>query len=156
MPETVAPLLSETIEIAAPPERVWALVQDLPRMSRWSPQVWRSFLRTPGPVRLGSQLVNINRRGWQAWPTQSKVVRFTPYEEIAFRIKENKSIWSYTLTPTDDGGTRVVHERVVPDGISQISLRLTKVAFGGQDAFGAELVDGMRETLRRIKEECEQ
>ena len=156
MPETVAPLLSESIEIAAPPERVWALVQDLPRMSRWSPQVVRSVLRTPGPVRLGSQLVNVNRRGWQVWPTRSKVVRFTPYEEIAFRVKENGSIWSYTLHPTADGGTRLVHERVVPDGLSAISLRLTKLAFGGQEAFGEELVDGMRETLRRIKAECKQ
>lgn len=156
MTETVAPLLEQSIDIAAPPQRVWALVSDLPRMARWSPQVVKSFLRGGAPVRLGSQLFNINRRGWQVWPTQAKVVRYSPHEEIAFRIKENKSIWSYTLTPTEDGGTHLVHQRVVPDGISAISLRLTKAAFGGQEAFTAELVDGMRQTLERIKADVEQ
>lgn len=155
MAETVEPLLEQTVDIAAAPERVWAVVQDLPRMAEWSPQVLRSFLRTPGPVRLGSRLLNVNRRGLLVWPTRSKVVRFTPHEEIAFRIKDNLSIWSFTLTPTADGGTHLVHQRATPDGLSDISIRLTKLAFGGQAGFGPELVRGMRQTLDRIKAECE-
>ena len=142
MPETVTPVIEQSIDIAASPERVWAVVQDLTRMAEWSPQVWRSVVRTPGPMRLGSRLFNINRRGLLVWPTQSQVVRFTPGEEIAFRIKENHSIWSFTLTPTPEGGTHVVQQRTTPDGLSDISIRLTKLAFGGQERFAATASTG--------------
>lgn len=155
MTETEAPLIEETVDIAAPPSRVWDLVTDLPRMAQWSPQVVRSFLRGGRPVRLGTRTVNVNRRGLVVWPTQAKVVRFEPMTEIAFRIKENKSIWSFTLAPTEAGGTRVVQQRTVPDGTSELSRTFVKRLFGGQDSFTAELALGMRQTLDRIKVEAE-
>ena len=155
MTDEINPLLEESIEIDAPPAKVWGLVSDLPRMAEWSPQVWRSFVRTDGPLREGSRLLNINRRGLLVWPTRSKVVTFTPEREIAFRIKDNKAIWSFELTPTPAGGTRVVQKRTTPDGLSDISMRLTQVVFGGQQKFGDELTLGMHETLAKIKAESE-
>ena len=53
-------------------------------------------------MQLGTTFVNINRRGALFWPTQAKVVRFEPHREFAFRIKENWTIWSFTLEPTGD------------------------------------------------------
>jgi uncharacterized protein YndB with AHSA1/START domain len=151
--ETIEALLEETIEIEAEPARVWSLVSDVTRMSSWSPQVVRTFVRGR-PVQLGTTFVNINRRGALFWPTQAKVVRFEPHREFAFRIKENWTIWSFTLEPTD-GGTRVTQRREAPDGISGLSQRLTKVALGGQATFVAELRTGMRQTLERVKAEAE-
>ncbi len=81
--EDVEPLIEESVEVAADPARVWSLVSDLPRLAEWSPQVVRSFVRTERPIRLGTRLVNVNRRGLLVWPTQSKVVRFEPHQEIA-------------------------------------------------------------------------
>jgi uncharacterized protein YndB with AHSA1/START domain len=147
--------LEETIEVGAPPARVWALVSDLPRLAEWSPQVVRSFKRTPGPVQLSTRFLNLNRRGLLVWPTRSKVVRFEPHTEIAFRVKENYTIWSFTLEPTDDGGTRITQRRETPDGISDISHRLTRAVLGGLDEFAEELRQGMRSTLARIKAEAE-
>ena len=86
--------------MAADPARVWSLVSDLPRMAEWSPQVVRSFVRTGRPIQLGTRLLNVNRRGLLVWPTQSKVVRFEPHQEIAFRVKDNFTVWSFTLEPT--------------------------------------------------------
>lgn len=156
MSETEAPLIEESVEIDAPASRVWALVTDLPRMARWSPQVVRSLLLGGRPVRLGSRTVNLNRHGLIVWPTRSKVVRFEREAEIAFRILENRSIWSYTLTPTPGGGVRVVLQRTVPDGTSAISRTFVQRLFGGQGAFASELAEGMRQTLERIKAEAEQ
>ena len=144
--------LVETIEVAATPAQVWALVSDLPRMASWSPQVVRTFVK--GRVRLGATAVNVNRRGPLFWPTRSRVVRFEPHRELAFRVVENHTIWSFTLEPVA-GGTRVTQRRETPDGISTISRRLTKVALGGHDQFGRELRDGMRQTLARIKADAE-
>lgn len=147
------PLLEETIDVAAPPAKVWSLVTDLPRMSQWSPQVVRTIVRG-GPVQLGSRALNINRRGPLVWTTRTKVVAFDPHREFAFRIKENYTIWSFTLEPTETG-TRVTQRRRTPDGISDISLKLTRIALGGQEKFTQELRAGMRQTLERVKAESE-
>jgi uncharacterized protein YndB with AHSA1/START domain len=150
----VAPL-EATVEIDAPPAEVWSLVSDLRNMPRWSPQCARTFVRGGGPVELGSRMVNLNRRGLLVWPTQSKVVRFVPEQEIAFRVKENWTVWSYTLEPTATGGTVVTARREAPNGVSDVSVRLTKAVLGGVEAFSDELVEGMRQTLARIKADAE-
>jgi uncharacterized protein YndB with AHSA1/START domain len=149
----VAPI-EASIDIDAPTDVVWELLSDLSRMRRWSPQVVRTFVRG-GRTEQGATMVNINRRGLRVWPTQAKVVAFEPGQKLAFRIRENWTIWSFTLGPTADGGTRVVQRREAPRGISDVSVRLTKVALGGTDRFTAELERGMQQTLQRIKDEVE-
>jgi uncharacterized protein YndB with AHSA1/START domain len=155
MTTQIEPLLEETIEVDATPAQVWALVSDVRRMARWSPQVMRTFVRGGGAVRLGTRTVNVNRRGLLVWPTQAKVVRFEPHREFALRIRENLTVWSFTLEPTEAGGTRITQRRETPQGISSISLRLTDAVLGGQQTFTAELREGMRQTLARIKADVE-
>ena len=151
---TVPTELSAETTIAASPATVWSLVSDPTQMPKWSPQVVRTIV-VPSPARLGSRMFNLNRQGLKRWPTTAKIVRFEQEREIAFRITENKTIWSFTLEPTADGGTRVVHQRQAPQGISALSKVLTKLALGGQEPFVAELQRGMAQTLERIKAEAE-
>ncbi|WP_341241970.1 SRPBCC family protein [uncultured Nocardioides sp.] len=144
--------LHAEIEVAATPAQTWALVSDVRRMPEWSPQVRRTFV-PGGAVRLGSRMVNLNHRGWMHWPTQAKVVRFEPHREVAFRVVENRTVWSFTLEPLDGGTrTRIVHRRETPEGVSPLSLGLTKVAFGGVPAFTDELRAGMQRTLERMRD----
>ena len=146
--------IEHSVEIAATPQKVWALVSDLPRLSEWSPQVLKSFLRGGRPIALGSRLLNVNRKGLLVWPTRSKVVRFETGREIAWRIKENGSTWSFTLEPTPEG-TRLVQRREAPDGLSNVSISLTDRFMGGQGDFQDELQQGMRQTLSRVKQLAE-
>ena len=158
MPLLNVPTIETSVEVAAPPVRVWELVSDLRNMSRWSPQTVKSFVRggkVDGRIGLGTRLLNVNRRGFMVWPTQSRVVRFVPEQEVAFRVKENFTVWSYSLEPTESGGTRLISRREAPDGISDVSVKLTKAAFGGVDSFAGELEQGMRQTLQRIKADAE-
>lgn len=148
-----AKTLEATIDMNAAPEEVWPLVSDLPRMASWSPQVLKTIQRGPGG--LGTRTININRSGWKVWPTRSKVIRFEAPREFAFRVKDNKTIWSYTLEPLEGGGTRVTHRREAPDGLAPISAKLQDVAMGGLAKFDEELLAGMNTTLRRIKAELE-
>ena len=145
--------LTATVTIAAPPARVWSLISDLTRMREWSPQVVRTIVR-PAPTRLGSRMFNLNQQGRKRWPTTAKVVRFTPNADLAFRITENRTVWSFRLEVAD-GGTRVTHRRETPQGISMVSKVLTKVALGGQEPFAVDLQQGMRQTLERIKSAAE-
>lgn len=146
--------LKATITVDAPPQRVWALVTDVRRMNELSPQVVRTIV-LGGPVRLGTRFLNLNHRGWKHWPTNARVVRFQPPRDFAFRVAENRTVWSFQLEPTADGGTLVTHRRETPHGISAISKAMTAVALGGPDAFVAELLEGMSRTLERVKAELE-
>jgi uncharacterized protein YndB with AHSA1/START domain len=150
--QNVAPI-EATVEIDAPVKEVWTLVSDLRNMRRWSPQNARTFLRGDGGI--GTRMININRRGFLVWPTQSEVVRFAPEKEIAFRVKENFTVWSYELEDLGEGRTRLTARREAPHGISDLSVGLTKVAFGGVDRFTSELQRGMAETLQKIKADVE-
>ena len=145
--------LKASITIDATPAQVWALVTDVARMSSWSPQVVRTVV-LGGPVRLGTTFVNWNRNGLRFWPTRAKVVRFAPHEDFAFRNPDNWTIWSYHLEPVE-GGTLVTERRETPRGISPIVGLLTSVVMGGEKAFTAVNLQGMVDTLERMKAELE-
>jgi len=153
----VAPISAST-DIAASPAEVWALVSDLRSMARWSPQTVKSFRR--GGEGLGARFLNVNRLKVLVWPTQSKVVRFEApgpegTGEIAWRVKENFTVWSLRLAPNAQGGTTLTSTREAPEGISDVSVRLTKVAFGGVPKFTGQLEADMAVTLGRIKAAAE-
>jgi hypothetical protein len=159
MAETVEKLIEDSIEIQATPDAVWSLVTDIPAMSRWSPQVVKSTVRG-GVVRQGATFANLNKQGLKRWPTNGKVVRFTAPSgaaagDFAFRIKENKSVWSFRFEELPDGGTRLTERRETPEGISALSAFLTRWVLGGQERFTEELRTGIRETLERIRAEAE-
>ncbi|MFE4498763.1 SRPBCC family protein [Rhodococcus sp. NPDC056743] len=145
--------LEASIDINASPQDVWAIVADLQRMGEWSPQC-KKMKVIGGTVREGAKTVNINRKGLLVWPTTSKVVRFEPNKSVAFRIAENRTIWSYNLEATETG-TKLTERREAPTGTSQVSQFLVKTVFGGNDSFEVELVKGMNATLNRVKKEAE-
>lgn len=155
MPLTDVAPLEESIEIDAPPAAVWQLIADPRNMTRWSPQTWRSFLRGGSEVGAGAKFLNVNHKGLLVWPTRSKVVRFVPGEEIAWRVKDNFTVWSLRVEPTATG-TRLVQTREAPEGISDVSVRVTKIFMGGMPSFTTALNEGMVATLRAIKAEAEQ
>jgi uncharacterized protein YndB with AHSA1/START domain len=146
--------LHASIDIDASPAQVWALVTDVPRMASWSPQVVRSTVKG-GVVRQGATFTNLNRQGLLLWPTAAKVVRFEPHRDFAFRVRENSTVWSFQLVESAAGGTTLTQRREVPDGVSRLSVVLTRVALGGVESFTRRLRRGMDETLARIKTEAE-
>ncbi|MXP23877.1 SRPBCC family protein [Gordonia sp. HNM0687] len=148
-----APLIEESIVINASAEDVWAVISDLERMGEWSPQCKKMIIRG-GEVALGTKTININRRGPLVWPTTSKVVRFAPNKEIAFRVAENRTVWSYTIEPSDTG-VKVIEKREVGDGTTKVSSFFVDKLLGGASSFEEELKLGMAETLGKIKRAAE-
>ncbi len=147
-----APLLQAQIDIDAPVAKVWELVSDLSRMPQWSPQC--RMMKPLGPVRQGTRTINLNRRNRMFWPTTSTVTEVIPEKKLAFRVNANNTIWSYELQPTD-GGTRVVETRHAENGVKPMSNMTVNALFGGVPSFERELVDGMNQTLSRIKAAAE-
>lgn len=147
------PVIEGSIDIDAPPAAVWAIVSDLKRMGEWSPQCTRMIV-FGGEVKKGARTFNVNKQGWKRWPTNAKVVHFEPERKLAFRVVENRSIWTYELEPTATG-TRLTESRKIPDGITKVSKVLTNAVLGGTPSFEAGLATGIRRTLERIKAEAE-
>ena len=147
-----APLLQAEIEINAPVSKVWGLISDLSRMPQWSPQC--RIMKPLGPIRRGTRTLNLNRRGPLFWPTTSVVTEFVPERKIAFKVPINTTVWSYELEPTATG-TRVVESRHADNGVTAVSAAITKAALGGIEPFEKELVEGMNQSLARIKAAAE-
>jgi len=145
--------IEDSIEIAAPPEAVWTVVSDLRRMGEWSPQCRRMHV-FGGEVALGSRTFNLNRQGMLRWPTTSRVVVFEPGHEIAFRIGQNRTVWTYTLEPAASG-TLLTESRTTPNGSGRASAFLVRHLLGGTETFEARLQRGIASTLERIKLEVE-
>ena len=147
-------LIESSVEIDAPPSVVWSIVSDLKRMGEWSPQCRRMIIRG-GVVRHGARTININRQGWKVWPTRSYVKVFEPEHELALKIAENGTVWTYRLEALDGDRTRLTESRTAPNGVSSLSNLLTKHVLGGTEAFEDELEQGIQQTLQRIKAEAE-
>jgi uncharacterized protein YndB with AHSA1/START domain len=144
--------LEASIDIAAAPDRVWAVVSDLERMPQWSPQCTR--MKVFGPVREGAWTLNFNRDGWKRWPTTARVVRVQPNREVAFRVLENRAIWSFQIEPTASG-SRLIQRREVPNGTSWFSRTAIELALGGGAEFDVRVEAGMHKSLRKIKAAAE-
>jgi uncharacterized protein YndB with AHSA1/START domain len=147
-----APLLQAQIDINAPVSKVWALISDFDRMPQWSPQC--RLMKSLGPLRQGTRTININRRKFAFWPTTCTVTEVIPEKKLAFKVNINGTIWSYELEPTE-AGTRVVESRHAENGIRAFSNFTVNALLGGVPNFERELVEGMNQSLARIKAAAE-
>lgn len=147
-----APLLQAEVEINAPVSKVWGLVSDLSRMPQWSPQC--RVMKLLGPLRPGTRTLNLNRHNLLFWPTTSVITEVLPERKLAFRVPINTTVWTYELEPTATG-TRLVETRHAEKGVTAVSTAITKAALGGVDTFETELLEGMNQSLARIKAAAE-
>ncbi|UYM04287.1 SRPBCC family protein [Solicola gregarius] len=152
MTETISDVLELSTDIDAPVDRVWPIVSNLKRMGEWSPQCRKMVVF--GEVRQGARTLNLNRKGMLVWPTSAKVVALAPKERIAFRVSENKTVWSYTVESTESG-TRVTERREAPNGTTGFSQLFVRLFLGGNAGLEKDLIRGMETTLARIKTEAE-
>jgi hypothetical protein len=104
--------ISRSVHIAAPAERVWDLVSDLPGMGRLSPEntggSWRRGATGPA---VGAVFKGRNKNGLRRWSTTVRVTRCEPGRAFGFAVSSVLGVpvseWSYVLTPDGDGACEV-------------------------------------------------
>jgi uncharacterized protein YndB with AHSA1/START domain len=135
---------------AAPVERVWPLVSDLPAMAAFSPEVvelrWDDDART--------RFTATNRREGREWTVPCHVVAREAPRLLRWTVLDPahpSSTWSYALTPTDDGGTLVEHRFAHGPGTSLIRMvveadpsRTAEVVAGRSRMLAADMLAGLR------------
>ena len=75
-----------SLDIAAPPEKVWALVSDLPRMGEWSPEnAGGKWVKGATGPALGAVFEGNNKNGFRRWSTTVTVVGCEPEQGLRVR-----------------------------------------------------------------------
>ncbi|HWU33437.1 MAG TPA: SRPBCC family protein [Marmoricola sp.] len=136
--------------INAPVGEVWAAITDVSRMPEWSDETVKMLPLKSGGLRLNQWYLGINRRKAVFWPTRSVVSALEPESKLAWLTKSSGAEWIYELAPEGDG-TRIVHRRPVPHGITLMSNVFAPLALGGSERHADELEVSMGRTLERIK-----
>ena len=149
---------SASIEIEAPPERVYELVSDITRMGEWSPECRRcTWVRGATGPEVGARFLarNKGRRG-PSWFTLPVVTVAEPGTEFAFN-RSGPGIGSYTWRYVMEGtptGTRLTESYDAERPLPGVMAWLTQKWVGGSDR-DEDLREGMQVTLRRIKAAAE-
>jgi len=143
-----------SLQVAAPPEKLWQLISDITNMPRWSPETyktrWIGGATGPKP---GARFKGRNRWRWVRWTTTVEVQVADPGREFTFDTIMGgvpRTRWSYLFEPKD-GGTLVTETRT---SFSRTWLRGTI-----QDVFMPGHIegfkDGMLTSLQRLKAAAE-
>jgi uncharacterized protein YndB with AHSA1/START domain len=147
-----------TIEIDAPPTRVYDLVADITRMGDWSPECRRCrwVKGATGPV-AGARFKarNKGRRG-PSWFNTPTVTIAEPAREFAFNRSGpgiGSYTWRYVFAPTATG-TRLTESYDVERHLAGAMSWLTRKWVGSADR-DDDLHDGMETTLARVKAAAE-
>src|SRR4051812_11273192 len=107
--------------VAAPAERLWAMISDVPRMCEFSPEntACEWIGATKAPV-VGARFRGTNQHGKRKWKTVATVVDAEPGRSFAFVVKAGPfgvARWEYRFDATDDGGCRVTETWIDQRGI---------------------------------------
>jgi uncharacterized protein YndB with AHSA1/START domain len=104
----VEPSITRTVEIAAGPAAVWALVSDLPQMGQFSPENigghWVGGVAGPA---VGARFRGTNRNGHRQWSTNVRIVECEPARLLTFDVRTSFGVrvsrWSYVIEPAAGG-----------------------------------------------------
>ncbi|TFV87717.1 SRPBCC family protein [Blastococcus sp. CT_GayMR20] len=140
--------------VGADPAAVYALVSDVTRTPRFSPEVTSArWLDGATRAAVGARFEAVNTAGnGRSWRNRPVVTVADPGREFAFARTEpfaGTIVWRYRLEPVQ-GGTRVTESYTVERPVSRLGWLVIEHIFGGGVRREA-LHDGMRTTLERMR-----
>jgi hypothetical protein len=106
-------VLRSEVDIAAAPDRVWAVLTDRQAYPEWNPFI----VRASGPLRVGQKVTNVHHIGSRTMVFEPTVLAVRPAHELRWigrlfvpGIFDGEH--SFTLTKTAPGRTHVVQQEI--------------------------------------------
>lgn len=145
------------VEIAAPPESVWALVTDINLPARFSDEfAGAEWLDDAGPA-LGARFLGRNEHpSGSAWETTSTVIWFDPNRTFGYAVNDvddPAARWRFDLAPSD-AGTKLTMWAQMGPGRSGVSYLIYKNPDREQEIIARRLAEwrsNMEATVAGIK-----
>lgn len=148
---------SWSIDIAAPPDRVWEIISDPTRTPEWSPVChtveWIGDVRGPN---VGARFKGYNRLNGARWARECRITEAQPSKTFAWSTFVNgqeSTLWRYDLEPTDAGNTRLTESyevRYAPRWV-----RLLEILPGAKAKSDRDRAWNVRTSLERLKSVAE-
>ena len=134
-------------------EKVYDLVTDVTPMGEWSPETVRcEWIGGAGGAVVGARFKGVNKRGVGRWSTKPTVVVADQGREFGFvvgHLGRDMTNWTYRFVPTGTGTNVVESFTMLADQPWYYALA-DRLVMGVKDR-KADLEEGMRRTLERIK-----
>lgn len=104
--------ITHSIEIARPPEAVFAYVNQLDRHGEWQDDIVSSKLDTPGPVGVGSRATDTRKTPVGNQTVTYEITEHDPPRRAAFRGVSGpvRPVGSVTIEPVGEGRSRLTLE----------------------------------------------
>jgi uncharacterized protein YndB with AHSA1/START domain len=142
-----------TIQIQAPPEKVYAMLSDVTRMGQWSPECVKAEWvgGATGPA-VGARFKGHNKLNWLVrWSSTPTVKVADPGREFTFETGKpgkEQTRWTYRFAPKD-GGTELTEsfEALTYSAFQKLTAKPEKRT--------AKLTGDIQQTLERIKQAAE-
>lgn len=107
--------LSETVEVAVPPQFAFDWVVDVDNIARWQSGVFASRLLTPPPARVGTRFTETLKVMGLKLTSVCEVTELTVPKTYAFGAKGSQMNYTarFDFAPAHGGGTRINHQATV-------------------------------------------
>jgi hypothetical protein len=155
MTEPGSASVEASVDIAADPGTVYALITDLPTLASLGEEIDEMAWRKGSSATPGATFIGRNRNGSKKWTTTCTVTDADPGRAFAFDVKTFGVVpvahWRYDLEPTDNGC--VVTERTWDKRPGWIR-KPAELSTGVRDRANAN-AEHIRLTLQRLKERAE-
>lgn len=147
--------VSRSQHVAAPAQRVWELVSDLPSMGRYSPEnTGGRWVRGDGP-KVGAVFRGRNAQGWRRWGTRCTVAESEPGRVFAFDVSYlglPVARWRFDVEADGASGSRLTETWT--DRRGALLRRTAGVATGVTDR-RSYTVTSIEQTLRGVRAAAE-
>ncbi len=155
MSQGEAPAAGADVTIDAAPEKVYALITDLPTLASLGDEIATMEWQKGNAVQPGAVFKGHNRNGSKKWTTTCTVTEAEPSRVFAFDVRHTVlpiAHWRYDIEPADGGGCRVTEQTW--DRRPGWFAKVAGIATGVTDRKAAN-ADHIRATLQRLKEKAE-
>ena len=104
--------ITHSIEIARPPEEVFAYIDQLDRHGEWQSTIISTKLDTDGPTRVGSRATNKRKVPGGTQDVTYEITEHDPPRKASFRGTNGpvRPVGTVTVEPAGDGRSRVTLE----------------------------------------------